>query len=344
MSTTLQELTDKIYVEGVEKGKAEASAIIAQAEQKADTIISEAKAEAARLLQEADQKRAEADKNTRSELRLFADQSVSAIKTEITNLLSDKIASDSVHAATADPKFMQQIITSLAQQFAKGGEVVIEAKDAEAKDAEALKKYFAANAKGLLDKGVEIRQVKGITDATLLVWRVSAYNGTVEVLRLVWVGAQVTLTREVAQLCVVVDGVFAEIQLGDTACGVVGCVISYEGCPNVIVVVLDEVFCAEGARTFHNFFDGQSGRIDDLHFAAFSHNDFAVLSDDSFWLSIQFDECVDFRCRHVYLIDVTLLLVPVWYGGHEERSVRDGSIPWGDDALDGEQCLEIIYV
>ena len=31
-----------------------------------------------------------------------------------------------------------------------------------AKDAEALKKYFAANAKGLLEKGVKINEVKGI--------------------------------------------------------------------------------------------------------------------------------------------------------------------------------------
>jgi V/A-type H+-transporting ATPase subunit E len=38
----------------------------------------------------------------------------------------------------------------------------------EAKDAEALKKYFTANAKSLLDKGVSIKEVKGIkTDFTI---------------------------------------------------------------------------------------------------------------------------------------------------------------------------------
>jgi V/A-type H+-transporting ATPase subunit E len=103
------------------------------------------------------------DKKTRAELKLYAEQSVNAVKTEITNLLADKIAADSVKAATADAKFMQGLIAKLAEQMAKQGEVEIEAKDAEA-----LKKYFAANAKGLLDKGIVIKEVKGIkTDFTI---------------------------------------------------------------------------------------------------------------------------------------------------------------------------------
>ena len=139
---TLQELTDKIYAEGVEKGKAEAATIVEQAQQKANEIIAAAEKEAARKLAEAEKKAAELDKNTRSELRLFAEQSVNALKTEVTNLLTDKITSDSVKAATADPKFMQKLIADLAAQLAKkGGEVVIEAKDADA-----LSKYFAQNA------------------------------------------------------------------------------------------------------------------------------------------------------------------------------------------------------
>ena len=154
---TLQELTDKIYAEGVEKGKAEAAAIVEQAQQKANEIIAAAEKEAALKLAEAEKKAAELDKNTRSELRLFAEQSVNALKTEVTNLLTDKITSDSVKAATADPKFMQKLIADLAAQLSKGGEVVIEAKDAEA-----LSKYFAQNAKDLLNKGVEIKEVKGI--------------------------------------------------------------------------------------------------------------------------------------------------------------------------------------
>lgn len=157
MNNKLQELTEKIYVEGVEKGKAEAAELILKAQSEAETIITKAKSEAEKIKAEATKKALELEKNTKSELKLFAEQSVNTIKTEITNLLSDKIASDSVKAATADKVFMQKAITTLVEQWAKDGNVTIEAKDAKA-----LTDYFMANAKDLLNKGVKISEVKGI--------------------------------------------------------------------------------------------------------------------------------------------------------------------------------------
>lgn len=153
---TLQELTEKIYAEGVEKGKTEAAEIVAKAQEEAKALVVAAEKEANEKLAAAEQKARELDKNTRAELKLYAEQSVNAIKTEVTNLLTDKIAADSIKAATADKAFMQKLITDLAAQLAQKGEVVIEAKDAEA-----LKKYVAGNAKGLLEKGVKIAEVKG---------------------------------------------------------------------------------------------------------------------------------------------------------------------------------------
>lgn len=159
----LSELTDKIYAEGVEKGNAEAQQIVEKAQAKAAEIVAEAEKKAAAILAAAESQSADLDKKTRAELKLYAEQSVNAVKTEIVNLLSDKIAADSVKAATADAKFMQGLIAKLAEQMAKEGEVLIETKDVEA-----LKKYFAANAKGLLEKGVKIEEVKGIkTDFTI---------------------------------------------------------------------------------------------------------------------------------------------------------------------------------
>jgi len=159
----LSELTDKIYAEGVEKGNAEAQQIVEKANAKAADIIAQAEKKAAAIIAAADTQAADLDKKTRAELKLYAEQSVNAVKTEIVNLLADKIAADSVKAASADAKFMQGLIAKLAEQMAKNGDVIIEAKDADA-----LSKYFAANAKGLLEKGVTISQVKGIkTDFTI---------------------------------------------------------------------------------------------------------------------------------------------------------------------------------
>ena len=157
MNNKLQELTEKIYLEGVEKGKVEAAQLIADAEHEAKAIIAKAQAEADKIKADAVKHASELDKNTKSELKLFAEQSVNAIKTEITNLLSDKIASDAVKAATSDKVFMQKTITALVEQWAKEGNVTIEAKDAKA-----LTDYFMANAKELLNKGVSINEVKGL--------------------------------------------------------------------------------------------------------------------------------------------------------------------------------------
>ena len=155
----LSEITEKIYAEGVEKGNAEAQQIVEKANAKAAEIVAEAEKKAAAIVADAESKSADLDKKTRAELKLYAEQSVNAVKTEIVNLLADKI----VKAATADAKFMQGLIAKLAEQMAKDGDVLIETKDAEA-----LKKYFTANAKGLLEKGVKISEVKGIkTDFTI---------------------------------------------------------------------------------------------------------------------------------------------------------------------------------
>ena len=166
----LLELTEKVYAEGVEKGNAKAAEIVAKAQEDAAAIVAKAEKEAAEKLAAAEAKLAELDKNTRAELKLFAEQSVSAIKTEVTNLITEKVAADSVKAA-ADAKFMQGVIAKLAEQMAKDGNVTIETADAEA-----LTKYFAANTKGLLDKGVKVSEVKGIKTEFAIVSEKGGYK------------------------------------------------------------------------------------------------------------------------------------------------------------------------
>ena len=160
----LSELTEKIYAEGVEKGNQEALQIVEKANAQAADIVAQSEKKASAIVADEEAKAQELNKNTRAELKLFAEQSVSAIKTEVANIITDTVVNDSVKAATSDAKFMQSIIAALAEQMAKDGNVTIEAKDAEA-----LTKYFVANTKGLLDKGVKIVEVKNIkTDFSIV--------------------------------------------------------------------------------------------------------------------------------------------------------------------------------
>ena len=64
MDTKIQELTDKIYKEGVEKGNEEAGRIIAEANAQKDTILKDAEAEAKRIVAAAEKQAAELKKNT----------------------------------------------------------------------------------------------------------------------------------------------------------------------------------------------------------------------------------------------------------------------------------------
>lgn len=157
MNTKLQELTDKIYLEGVEKGNNEAKVIVENAQLEAASIIAKAKSESEKIIADAHAKSAELSKNTQSELKLFAQQSLNALKSEIAHLISGSIVSDSVKAATADPVFMQKVILTMVQDWTKSQDVSIEAKDAKA-----LTDYFAANAKELLNKGVKISEANGV--------------------------------------------------------------------------------------------------------------------------------------------------------------------------------------
>ena len=156
MNTKIQELTDKIYREGVEKGNEEAGRIIAEAQSQKQSMISEAEAEAKRIIAEAEKQASELKKNTEAELKLFAAQSVEALKSEVANLITGDVVSANVKAAMADKAFMQQVILTLAKSWASQEALTIQSSEADA-----LARYFESNARALLNQGVKIEKVAG---------------------------------------------------------------------------------------------------------------------------------------------------------------------------------------
>jgi V/A-type H+-transporting ATPase subunit E len=156
MDTKIQELTDKIYREGVEKGNEEANRIISEANEQKQALISEAEAEAKRIIAAAEKQAAGLKKNTEAELKLFAAQSVEALKSEVTNLITGSIASSNVKAVALDKAYMQKVILEIAREWAGDEGLTIRTQDADA-----LARYFEANAKDLLSKGVKIEKING---------------------------------------------------------------------------------------------------------------------------------------------------------------------------------------
>mgnify|MGYP006873005035 FL=1 len=152
----IQELTEKIRLEGVEKGQAEAAQIVAQAKEQAAKIVADAKAQAAAINQQATKAASELDQNTKSELKLYMGQAVNALKSEITNVVTNRVVAESVKKLTDDKDFLGRFTVALATEWAKQGDIVISSAQAES-----LKTYFAREAKALLDKGVKIEKVNG---------------------------------------------------------------------------------------------------------------------------------------------------------------------------------------
>lgn len=152
----IQELTEKIRLEGVEKGKAEAEEIIAKARAEAAQIVSTAKEQADAIMQQAKKANSELETNTKSELKLYLAQAINALKSEVTNVVTDRIVGSAVADMATDKDFLGQFAVALAKQWTKNEDIVISTPEAET-----LKAYFAKQAKDLLDKGVTIEKING---------------------------------------------------------------------------------------------------------------------------------------------------------------------------------------
>ena len=156
MENKIKELTEKIFNEGVEKGKSEATRLIEEAQKRAEAIVNEARENAAAIVAQAQKDAEEINNNTRSELRLFGAQAVGALKSETANIVTDTIVKNAVKEALAGDA-LKNILVKIAERWSADEPLVISTSEAEE-----LKAYFAAKAKGLLDKGVKIEQVNGL--------------------------------------------------------------------------------------------------------------------------------------------------------------------------------------
>ena len=156
MESKIQELTNKLLNEGVEKGKIEAEKIIEAAKEESAKIVANAKNEAADIEAAAKKNADTIKENTVAELKMYSAQALSALKTEVTNVLTNTAVEEVVKKTVADKDFMNQFILKLAEKWGAQENIVISTEDAAS-----LKAVFAKQAKALLDKSVTIEGVHG---------------------------------------------------------------------------------------------------------------------------------------------------------------------------------------
>ncbi len=154
-NTKLQELTDKLYQQGLEKGRAEADSLVAEAKSKAQKIVADAQAQAASIVAAAEDKAADVEKNAMTEISLAGKQAVAKIKAEIETLIVAKTTSEGIKTANVDATFIKDMLLAVAKNWNNGDKVELSAMLPEAKKAE-LDKSFAAAAAALLKEGIEV--------------------------------------------------------------------------------------------------------------------------------------------------------------------------------------------
>ncbi|MCC5929728.1 MAG: hypothetical protein JJU28_10815 [Cyclobacteriaceae bacterium] len=125
MATNLDQLTEKIYQEGIDKARKEADEIIEKARKEADEIISKSKEKADAIIKEAGAEAETMQKNTLADVKLAADQSISALKQQIRKLISKKILEDPLKDLFSDQSFLKDLILNIVGSWKPDSEVLL---------------------------------------------------------------------------------------------------------------------------------------------------------------------------------------------------------------------------
>lgn len=157
MENKLQQLTQKLYDEGLEKGRAEADKLVADARAEAAKIVAEARAEAEAICKQAQTRAEDVEKNTLTEIALAGKQAVARIKSEIASMIVAKSTDEGVKAASLDPAFLKEMLLTVARNWngADSGKVTLLALLPEAERTK-LDAAFEKSAKELLAAGIEV--------------------------------------------------------------------------------------------------------------------------------------------------------------------------------------------
>lgn len=156
MDNKLQHLTDKLYQEGVQKGKDAADEILAKAKAEAADIIGSAQKQADGIVAEAQKRATELKDTTISDLQMASSQAKERLKSEIIQLITGKVITEPVTSAMMDVSFLQKVIETLLQNWSssEGHEMTISVPESMFSELEAS---LSSAVKASLEKGFAIK-------------------------------------------------------------------------------------------------------------------------------------------------------------------------------------------
>lgn len=114
MSDKLKELTDRLYQQGLSKGREEGEQILAKAREEAEQTIAKARQEAASIIAQAQIDADYIKSKAASDVKMASAQCLQTTKMDIENLLVGGLTDVTV---LSDPDFLKGIIISIAEKF-----------------------------------------------------------------------------------------------------------------------------------------------------------------------------------------------------------------------------------
>ena len=161
MTKKLEDLTEKIYNEGVQKAKEEADKILKEAREKALTIEKEAQKKAEQIVSEADKKAAETKKHVESEMKMALEQSIAALKQEITNLVTMQAIEPATKELFSDKNYLGDLIVKIVDGWIKKESMDIEIILPE-QEREKMEDHFKKQLAHHLNKGLKLTFSKNL--------------------------------------------------------------------------------------------------------------------------------------------------------------------------------------
>jgi len=117
MQNKLQELTDRLYNEGLSKGRQEGEEILAKAKAQAEEIVAKAQAEAAGILAAANKDAEDLRTKVQGDLKMAASQSIAATKKDIETLVVAKMTEQETARLLTSAEFVKEVILAVAKGF-----------------------------------------------------------------------------------------------------------------------------------------------------------------------------------------------------------------------------------
>jgi len=117
MENKLQELTDKLYNEGLSKGKKEAEELKKKATETSAQMIADAKAKAAEIIENATKEAEELKSKTENDVKMAFSQAFSSFKQQVESAVVAKAVKEETSNALGDKEFLQSIIKTVIEAY-----------------------------------------------------------------------------------------------------------------------------------------------------------------------------------------------------------------------------------